>query len=117
MVVKDDRTLGEKVSDLVATFGGSWKFIFLGVFIITIWISWNNYSEYIYDPYPFILLNLLLSCVAAFQAPFIMMSQNRSERKQDEAHRRLLGELKTLIEQDIRLEKKILKVIAAKRDN
>jgi uncharacterized membrane protein len=110
----DDRTVGERVSDLVAAFGGSWKFIFLGFGIIIVWMFWNLYTPLIYDPYPFILLNLLLSCVAAFQAPFIMMSQNRSELKQDEAHRRLLGEIKTLIQQDIRIEKKILKLLENK---
>ena len=110
----DDRTFGDKVSDAVAEFGGSWRFIFIGVAILILWMAWNVVSYFVFDPYPFILLNLLLSCVAAFQAPFIMMSQNRAERKQDEAHRSLLGELKTLIQQDIRLEKKILKFLEEK---
>ncbi len=76
-------TLGQKVADKVATFGGSWTFIIsFGVFIL-IWISANAYwlLNKGFDPYPFILLNLILSCLAALQAPVIMMSQNRQEEK------------------------------------
>ena len=74
---------GEKVADKIASFGGSWKFMgFFALFLI-IWISVN--ATVIFwkpiDPYPFILLNLLLSCLAAIQAPIIMMSQNRQEAK------------------------------------
>jgi len=69
-----------KVADRVTAFGGSWKFIFLFLAIMTIWIMANIFFL-LYDPYPFILLNLLLSTVAALQAPFIMMSQNRKEEK------------------------------------
>jgi uncharacterized membrane protein len=75
------RTLGEKLADRIASFGGSWKFIiFFGVFIFG-WILLNVLilATHPPDPYPFILLNLLLSCLAAFQAPVIMMSQNRVE--------------------------------------
>ena len=76
-------TFGENLADKVASFGGSWKFIMIfGVFII-IWMIINIIflSEKGFDPYPFILLNLILSCIAALQAPVIMMSQNRQEDK------------------------------------
>jgi uncharacterized membrane protein len=75
--------VGERLSDKVAEFGGSWKFIISFSMGILIWICINTlvliYSPF--DPYPFILLNLILSCVAALQAPIIMMSQNRKEEK------------------------------------
>jgi uncharacterized membrane protein len=82
-------TVGQKVADRVASFGGSWKFIiFFGVFI-ALWIAANLYllSNKGFDPYPFILLNLILSCLAALQAPVIMMSQNRQEEKDRERAR------------------------------
>ena len=76
-------TKGQKIADLVASFGGSWKFIIgFGVFIL-FWIVLNVFwlMNRSFDPYPFILLNLILSCLAAIQAPVIMMSQNRQEDK------------------------------------
>lgn len=76
-------SLGERVADRVAEFGGSWSFIiFFGV-IILIWIAINSYVLLMrpFDPYPYIFLNLVLSCISAFQAPFIMMSQNRQETR------------------------------------
>jgi uncharacterized membrane protein len=79
-------TTGQRVADKVASFGGSWKFIIsFGVFIL-IWISTNIFwlVNRAFDPYPFILLNLILSCLAALQAPVIMMSQNRQEEKDRE---------------------------------
>ena len=79
-------TVGQRIADKVATFGGSWKFIIsFGVFI-TLWIVGNIYFLFakVFDPYPFILLNLILSCLAALQAPVIMMSQNRQEEKDRE---------------------------------
>ncbi|EIA07787.1 DUF1003 domain-containing protein [Flavobacterium frigoris] len=84
------RTFGQLVADNVADFGGSWKFIMLfGVFIV-LWILANIYILYNkgFDPYPFILLNLILSCLAALQAPVIMMSQNRQEEKDRERARK-----------------------------
>lgn len=84
------RTLGQKVADRVADFGGSWRFIILfGAFII-FWILANIYflTNKGFDPYPFILLNLILSCLAAIQAPIIMMSQNRQEEKDRERARK-----------------------------
>lgn len=79
----DHFTFGEKIADKVAAFGGSWKFIILFVSIIIVWISSNviMLTAKVFDPYPFILLNLVLSCIAALQAPVIMMSQNRQEEK------------------------------------
>lgn len=76
-------SLGESLADKVAGFGGSWKFIMLFLAIIMIWIVDNSFLllSRPFDPYPFILLNLVLSCVAALQAPVIMMSQNRKEQK------------------------------------
>ena len=76
-------TIGERVADRVAEFGGSWRFILLFGGLIFLWIIMNAVFLYSrpFDPYPFILLNLLLSCLAAVQAPFIMMSQNRQEDK------------------------------------
>ena len=79
----NERTLGEKLSDVVAEFGGSWKFIIIFALILIVWIIYNTavMQNKSFDPYPYILLNLLLSCVAAIQAPIIMMSQNRQEAK------------------------------------
>jgi uncharacterized membrane protein len=77
------RSLGERVADTVAAFGGSW--IFIGIFfaVLAVWMGFNIWmtSRQAFDPYPFILLNLVLSCLAAIQAPIIMMSQNRQEEK------------------------------------
>ena len=73
-------TIGEKCADLVAKFGGSWKFIFSFTLMLLVWILYSVYSKNPFDPYPFILLNLILSCLAAVQAPFIMMSSNRQSQ-------------------------------------
>ena len=79
----DKRTVGEKVADMVADFGGSWKFIISFGVVLVIWIVFNIWAAIgaIFDPFPFILLNLVLSCLAAMQAPVIMMSQKRQEAK------------------------------------
>jgi uncharacterized membrane protein len=76
-------TLGDRVADRVAEFGGSWKFIILFLVVMAAWITLNSLlaMRRPFDPYPFILLNLVLSCIAAIQAPIIMMSQNRQEAK------------------------------------
>jgi uncharacterized membrane protein len=76
-------TQGQRVSDKVARFGGSWTFIIIFSVILIIWIIYNSFLPKAeqFDPYPFILMNLVLSCVAAMQAPIIMMSQNRQEEK------------------------------------
>ena len=80
---KEVITRGQGISDKVANFGGSWKFIISFTFILTIWVLFNTLSakESEFDPYPFILMNLFLSAIAALQAPIIMMSQNRKEEK------------------------------------
>jgi uncharacterized membrane protein len=76
-------TLGERLSDRVARFGGSWRFILSFGGFLAVWIAVNSVALLTrpFDPYPFILLNLILSCIAALQAPVIMMSQNRQEAK------------------------------------
>lgn len=76
-------TLGQLLSDKIATFGGSWTFIICFFSFIVIWMVVNIIllTNKAYDPYPFILLNLILSCLAAIQAPIIMMSQNRQDQK------------------------------------
>lgn len=76
-------TTGQRISDKVASFGGSWAFIISFFIILFIWIVFNSVaaSKEAFDPYPFILMNLILSCIAALQAPIIMMSQNRQEDK------------------------------------
>ena len=76
-------TMGQNISDKVARFGGSWVFIILFFIILIIWIIFNSVAlkNFEFDPYPFILMNLILSCIAALQAPIIMMSQNRQEEK------------------------------------
>src|SRR6476661_7529748 len=80
---EDILSRGQKLSDKVARFGGSWKFIALFGIVLAIWIAYNVtvLSSMAFDPYPFILMNLILSCIAALQAPIIMMSQNRQEEK------------------------------------
>lgn len=79
-------TFGERIADKVATFGGSWTFIITFLSFLVIWILINVFFflNKGFDPYPFILLNLILSCIAALQAPVIMMSQNRQEQKDRE---------------------------------
>lgn len=76
-------SFGQRLADRIADFGGSWTFIILFLAFILVWMGLNIYwlQNKGFDPYPFILLNLLLSCLAALQAPLIMMSQNRQEEK------------------------------------
>lgn len=81
--IESELTFGQRIADKVAEFGGSWIFIFSFFSFILIWLLINLLilSKKPFDPYPFILLNLILSCIAAIQAPIIMMSQNRQEQK------------------------------------
>lgn len=81
-----DYTFGQRVADKVAEFGGSWTFIISFVVFLLLWIITNVFFllNKGFDPFPFILLNLILSCIAALQAPIIMMSQNRQEEKDRE---------------------------------
>ncbi len=80
---KEVLTRGQSISDKVARFGGSWKFIISFSVILSVWIIFNTLTPKRddFDPYPFILMNLVLSAIAALQAPVIMMSQNRKEEK------------------------------------
>jgi uncharacterized membrane protein len=82
-------TFGERLSDSIAAFGGSWTFIIFFSLVLVVWIGLNSFvlATRAFDPYPYILMNLVLSALAALQAPVIMMSQNRSE-----ARDRLRGE-------------------------
>jgi len=88
-MIEEEATFGERVADAVARFGGSWTFIIAFGLVLCIYTSINSYlQKSAWDPYPFILLNLFLSMLAAIQAPVIMMSQNRQDTKD-----RLRGEL------------------------
>ncbi len=81
--IDENLTVGQKLADKIASFGGSWTFIIAFFVFLFSWIALNAIflATNAYDPYPFILLNLILSCLAAMQAPLIMMSQNRLEEK------------------------------------
>jgi len=88
-VIEKDATLGERVADVVAGFGGSWTFIILFSIVLAIYMTVDaKLGQRAWDPYPYILLNLFLNMLAALQAPIIMMSQNRQDTKD-----RLRGEL------------------------
>jgi uncharacterized membrane protein len=79
---EEKRTLGERLSDGLASFGGSWTFLIIFALLFALWMEFNvAEGAKAFDPYPFILLNLVLSCIAAIQAPIIMMSQKRQEAK------------------------------------
>ena len=94
-------SFGMKIADKVASFGGSWGFIISFALIVAFWMLFNTMvKSHIFDPFPYILLNLLLSCLAAFQAPIILMSQNRQaekekRRSEDEYLINLKAELQT----------------------
>lgn len=78
---QEKETYGQKIADKIAHFGGSWHFIIIFTVSLISWMVFNHFIKDSIDPYPFILLNLILSCIAAIQAPIIMMSQNRQEQK------------------------------------
>jgi uncharacterized membrane protein len=80
-VYEEELTLGQRLADQIARFGGSWPFVTLFLALMATWITFNSTVGKPPDPYPFILLNLALSCLAALQAPIIMMSQNRANAK------------------------------------
>lgn len=111
-------TLGQRLADKVSGFGGSWTFIILFIVFLIIWITINIYWLHNkgFDPYPFILLNLFLSCIAALQAPVIMMSQNRQEEK-DRARSKMdyMVNLKSELEVRI-LHEKLDQVLANHED-
>ena len=79
--IEDRETFGERAADIVARFGGSWSFVIIFALILAVYIFINSELSQPWDPYPFILLNLFLSTLAAIQAPVIMMSQNRQDAK------------------------------------
>jgi len=81
--IQEKLTIGQKLADKIAEFGGSWTFIIIFFTLLLIWVAINSYVLLAkpFDPFPYILLNLFLSCLAAIQAPIIMMSQNRKEEK------------------------------------
>ena len=83
----DHRSFGERLADQVAAIGGSWGFIIAFGLFLAVWMAWNliNHGKIVFDPYPFIFLNLMLSMLAAIQAPVIMMSQNRAAARDREA--------------------------------
>lgn len=95
-------TLGQRAADTIARFAGSWAFIFSFTGVLVLWMVINVVSAArAFDPYPFILLNLVLSCVAAIQAPLIMMSQNRQEEKD---RRRAENDYKVNLKTEIMIE-------------
>ena len=99
---KEKYTLGQRAADSIAKFAGSWAFIFSFSGVLILWIVVNVLlAAGAFDPYPFILLNLVLSCVAAIQAPLIMMSQNRQEEKD---RRRAENDYKVNLKTEIMIE-------------
>lgn len=95
-------TLGQRAADAIAKFAGSWAFIFSFTGVLVLWMVINVIlAANAFDPYPFILLNLVLSCVAAIQAPLIMMSQNRQEEKD---RRRAENDYKVNLKTEIMIE-------------
>ena len=95
-------TLGQRAADAIAKFAGSWAFIFSFTGVLVLWMVINAVlAAQAFDPYPFILLNLVLSCVAAIQAPLIMMSQNRQEEKD---RRRAENDYKVNLKTEIMIE-------------
>ena len=95
-------TLGQRAADAIAKFAGSWAFIFAFTGVLILWMVVNTIlAAKAFDPYPFILLNLVLSCVAAIQAPLIMMSQNRQEEKD---RRRAENDYKVNLKTEIMIE-------------
>ena len=99
---KEKYTVGQRAADAIAKFAGSWAFIFSFTGILILWMVINTIlAAGAFDPYPFILLNLVLSCVAAIQAPLIMMSQNRQEEKD---RRRAENDYKVNLKTEIMIE-------------
>lgn len=95
-------TFGQKAADLMARFAGSWAFVIIFCTALILWVGINFIlTDRAFDPFPFILLNLILSCVSALQAPFIMMSQNRQEEKD---RKRSEGDYKINLKSEIIIE-------------
>lgn len=110
---KKSDSIGQRAADKIAKFAGSWAFIISFVSVLVIWMFVNILlASQAFDPYPFILLNLVLSCVAAIQAPLIMMSQNRQE---DKDRQRALNDYKVNLKTEIMIEdlyNKVNKILA-----
>ncbi len=123
-VIEEEMTTGQRVADLVAKFGGSWSFIIAFSVVLVIYTAINvGLGKSAWDPYPFILLNLFLSMLAAIQAPVIMMSQNRQDTKDRlrgeldyEVNRRAEAEIKALSQKLNQLGEKIVDVEEALRE-
>ena len=99
---KEKYTVGQRAADAIAKFAGSWAFIFTFLGVLILWMAINVIlATGAFDPYPFVLLNLVLSCVAAIQAPLIMMSQNRQEEKD---RRRAENDYKVNLKTEIMIE-------------
>ena len=99
---KEKYTFGQRAADKIAKFAGSWAFIFSFSALLILWMVGNVIlAKRAFDPYPFILLNLVLSCIAALQAPLIMMSQNRQEEKD---RRRAENDYKVNLKTEIMIE-------------
>lgn len=123
----ENRTFGDKLADKLTEIAGSWKFIIGMIIFLLSWILLNIYVIDNGDPYPFILLNLILSCIAALQAPIIMMSQNREAKKDslrssndyktDLKSELILEELHKEMEKIIINQNKIIKYINEKENN
>ena len=124
---KQNETFGDRVADKITKIAGSWTFIIIFVVFLLTWIILNLYAIDNLDPYPFILLNLVLSCVAALQAPIIMMSQNREAKKDslrsqndyktDLKSELILEDLHEKMDKIIANQIKILKKIEDKENN
>lgn len=124
---KQNETFGDRVADKITKIAGSWTFIVIFVVFLLTWIILNLYAIDNLDPYPFILLNLVLSCVAALQAPIIMMSQNRAAKKDslrsqndyktDLKSELILEDLHEKMDKIIANQTKILKKIEDKENN
>ena len=114
---KQSEKIGDKIADKLTAIAGSWPFIIGFSIFLILWIVLNVYIFKNLDPYPFILLNLVLSCIAALQAPVIMMSQNRAAKKDS---LRAQNDYRTDLKSELILEElhdKIEKIIANKYQN
>lgn len=122
-----NRTIGDRIADKLTEIAGSWTFIIGIIIFLLLWVILNIYILENADPYPFILLNLLLSCVAALQAPIIMMSQNREAKKDrlrssndyktDLKSELILEELHIEIKRLTANQNKIIKMLQEKEEN
>ena len=117
LIIDEEETFGERVADHVASFGGSWTFIILFAIVLSIYTVTNTLLRgKAWDPYPFILLNLFLSMLAAIQAPVIMMSQNRQDKK-DRLRSELDFDVNVRAESEIKLLSRKLHLIEDKLED